>query len=126
MKTIFCLHRKSAFLAGLALGFIATLARADLPVIESIRVENTNLVVTTRVPPAHARVTLEARSNFGRGAWTPVAVQHLAAPSLATTLTFRLPRSGECAMLRVRADACDPLPTEFYSGTAVFGSGAAS
>jgi uncharacterized secreted protein with C-terminal beta-propeller domain len=109
---------QSGFLGSLALLIFAMLARADLPVIESIRVGSTNLVVTARVPAGHVRVTLESRDALVSGAWVPVAVQRL--NGQGGLITFDLPRSGNFAVLRIRADATEPLPAFFYGGTNVF------
>jgi len=124
MKTLSCFARKSGFFGSLALLIIATLARAELPVIQSIRVEHTNLVVTAQVPPGLVRVTLESRAHAGPGAWLPVAVQRL--EGQGGTITFRLQRSAEFSMLRVRADASEPLPANFYTGTNSFAAQPAS
>jgi hypothetical protein len=118
MKTLSCFSWKSGFLGSLALLICATLARAELPVIQSIRVERTNLVITAQVPPGHVRVTLESRDGLASGAWVPVAVQRL--DGLGGVITFHLPCSGSFAALRIRADASEPLPAFFYTGTNAF------
>jgi len=118
MKTFSCCAGRSVFLGGLALLIFATLARADLPVIESIRVESTNLIVTARVPAGHVRVTLESRDALSSGAWVPVAVQRMSGQG--GVLTFNLPRAGSFAVLRIRADGVEELPFHFYAGTNTF------
>ena len=118
MKTLPCFFWKSSFLGSLALLIFATLARADQPVIESIRVGSTNLIVTARVPAGHVRVTLESRDALSSGAWMPIAVQRLSGQG--GVITFDLPRSGNFAVLRIRADASEPLPAFFYGGTNEF------
>ncbi len=120
MKTLSCFAWKSGILGSLALLNLVTLALADLPVIESIRVESTNLVVTAQVPPGHARITLEAREGLATGAWVPVAVQQI--NGQGGELTFRLARAGSFGMFRIRADATEPLPAFFFSGTNEFGA----
>ena len=67
----------AGFLGILALFIGVAPGRAEPPVIESIRVESTNLIVTARIPPGHVRITLESRQGLGSGAWLPVAVQHV-------------------------------------------------
>jgi hypothetical protein len=126
MKALFCFRRipGRTALASLAVSLLVTVALADLPVIQSIQVEGTNVVVTARVPPGHARVTLESRSRFGAGAWVPVAVQRPGAQG--GIVTFRLPCSGQFAALRVRADTGEPLPASFYTGTNSFADQPAS
>lgn len=118
MKTFSFSCWNPVFLGGLVLSFLATLVRADLPVIESIRVEHTNLVVTARVPAGHVRVTLESRDALGSGAWVPVAVRRLS--GLGGVVNFDVPRTGSFAMLRIRADASEELPAKFYSGSDQF------
>lgn len=124
MKTPSRFSWNPGILSGLALFAFATLAPATLPVIESIRVESTNIVVTAQVPPGHVRVTLESRENVASGAWVPVAVRQLSGQG--GEITFHLPRAGSFALLRIRADATDPLPAFFYSGTDQFGAQPAS
>jgi len=85
----------------------ATIARADLPVIESIRVESTNLIVTARVPAGRVRVVLESRDALNSGAWVPVAVQRLSGQG--GVLTFNLPRAGSfacCAFAPMPSRSC--------------------
>ncbi|MBE0544365.1 MAG: beta-propeller domain-containing protein [Verrucomicrobia bacterium] len=115
MKTSFSFCWKPGFLGSLVLSVFATLVRADLPVIESIHVEHTNLVVTARVPAGHVRVTLESRDALGSGAWVPVAVRRLSGQG--GVITFDVPRTGVFAVLRIRADASEELPSFFYTGT---------
>lgn len=118
MKTFSFSCWNPVFLGGLVLSFLATLVRADLPVIESIRVEHTNLVVTARVPAGHVRVTLESRDALGSGAWVPVAVRRLS--GLGGVVTFDVPRTGTFAVLRIRADVTEELPSFFYAGNHEF------
>jgi hypothetical protein len=105
-------------LAGLAALILTASARAELPVIQSIQVEATNLVVTAQVPPGHVRVVLECREGLNAGTWVPVAVQR--GGGEGGTITFRLPRTAEFACFRVRADATEPLPASFYTGITAF------
>src|SRR5450759_4831035 len=102
-------------LAGLAAMIFTASARTDFPVIQSIQVEATNLVVTARVPAGRVRVVLESRDRLRTGAWSPVAVQR--GSGEGGTIAFRLPRASEFAYFRVRADATEPLPASFYTGT---------
>lgn len=118
MKMFPCFCGRAGFLGGLALFTFATLLRADLPVIESIRIEHNNLVVTAQVPAGCARVTLESRAGLGGGAWVPVAVERL--DGQGGRLTFRVPREGDFAVLRIRADETEPLPSFFFSGPSEF------
>src|SRR5688572_23533780 len=118
MKTFFCQKSAIAALAGLAVLAVTASVRADSPVIQSIQVETTNLVVTARVPAGRVRVVLETRDRFRTGTWTPVAVQRGGGES--GTIAFRLPRTSEFAYFRVRADATEPLPPSFYTGTYSF------
>jgi hypothetical protein len=95
---------------------LAVGAQPSLPFIESIALEQTNVMVSARVPAGQARVVLESRECLGRGAWVPCAV-HRVARGENGTITFRLPRSEQTALLRVRATDTEPLPAAFYLGT---------
>ncbi|HYG22497.1 MAG TPA: beta-propeller domain-containing protein [Verrucomicrobiae bacterium] len=86
--------------------------------IQSVQVGKTNIHVTASVPPGNAAIVLEHRTQFGTGAWVPVAVKRGAAAG--SSLTFDLPRDKDFGFLRVRADASLPLPTRFYTGTNEF------
>lgn len=93
-------------------------AATDQPVITSVRVRGTNLQVTVQVPAQLRSVTLEARSQVGRGGWEPRAVWRLAGTE--TERTFTLPRSAGMEVLRVRATERAPLPAAFYQGATSF------
>jgi hypothetical protein len=88
------------------------------PVITSIRQEGTNVVVIARVPAGIKKVTLECRSRLGAGTWAPRAVIRL--DGVGGEVALRLPKSERLEVLRVRADAEEPLPAAFYSGTNSF------
>jgi hypothetical protein len=105
-------------LAGLAALIFTASAPADLPVIQSIQVEATNLVVTVRVPSGHVRVVLESRDRLRSGTWMPVGVQR--GSGEGGTIAFRVPLASEFAYFRVRADETEPLPASFYMGTSSF------
>jgi hypothetical protein len=119
--------RRLLFRFCLLAGFFVPLvvhAGPDRPKISSIRLEATNVVVTVDVPSGVRRVTLECRQRLGRGAWEPRSVART--DGSATMLTFRLARSRHLELMRVRADASEPLPAAFYSGTTSFVNQAAS
>ncbi|PYI80841.1 MAG: hypothetical protein DME26_20885, partial [Verrucomicrobia bacterium] len=106
-----------AFLAG----FSVTLRAAEAPekpIITSIRVEGTNVAVVARVPAGFKLVMLECRSKLHAGTWQPGALARLA--GAGGEVTFRLPRSRQLEVLRVRADAQESLPSGFYTGTNSF------
>jgi hypothetical protein len=84
------------------------------PVITSIRVQGTNLVVIASVPSGIQRVALEGRSRVGAGSWVPAAVALVAATG--GTVTFTIPATQPSELLHVRADADLPLPARFYGG----------
>lgn len=108
-----------ATLLGLAVVLWAAAVRAaDLPAIQSIHADGTNLVVTAHVPPGFTRLVLERRGQVGLGAWVPVAV--LPDDGVGGIIEFRTPNVGDLAMLRVRADATTPLPSSFYEGPDTF------
>lgn len=91
---------------------------AERPVITSIHPEGTNLLVTVRVPAGLRRIMLECRQRLGSGAWEPRAVARL--DGVGGLVSFRLPRSRPIELMRVRADATEPLPASFYTGTNAF------
>jgi hypothetical protein len=92
----------------------------DRPVITSLRLDGTNVVVTARVPAGLRKVTLEARPQIARGAWEPRQVVRL--EGNGGDVTFRLAQSAGMELMRVRADSREPLPAWFYRGTNVFAS----
>ena len=122
MKTIFLSFRSCRWLLafGLLLLFGNSLSASpeDQPVINSILLERTNVVVTVQVPAGIRRVTLECRSRLGAGSWEPRAVTRL--DGSGGPVTFRIPKAAGLEVLRVRADDREPLPGSFYSGTNSF------
>jgi len=115
MKRLFLL----AILAGLCwatTGWVEAadatrLATESVPLITSIRLEGTNVVVVVSVPADITKVTLEGCRRLGGEAWTPKAVGRL--DGAGGQLTFRLAMSPDLELLRVRADAREPLPDFF-------------
>ncbi len=124
MKTVFYSARKLSLVGCVAWLLCAASAVAEVPVIESIQVRDTNLVVTALVPAGHLRLTLEARDRLREGTWSPVAVRRLS--GRAETVTFQVDRTRDSAVLRVRADVTEPLPAAFYAGTNVFAAAPSS
>src|SRR6266536_957050 len=96
----------------------AQLAKESGPVITSIRLEGTNVVVVASVPAGITKVTLESCRRLGGEAWTPKALGRL--DGAGGTLTFRLALSPDLALLRVKADAREALPGFFYRGPSAF------
>ncbi|HOW65247.1 MAG TPA: beta-propeller domain-containing protein [Candidatus Paceibacterota bacterium] len=90
----------------------------ELPQIEEIWIEKDQVVVSCDIPTGWRKVTLESRSRLGVGTWQPKAVQRL--DGSKGKLTFRLDKSGELELLRLRADASEPLPATFYAGKTNF------
>jgi len=90
----------------------------DQPLITSIRVQGTNVVVSAQVPVGIKRVTLECRGRLGSGSWEPRSVMRL--DGTGGQITFRLLKSAGLEVLRVRAEEREPLPASFYSGTNSF------
>src|SRR6185436_16615727 len=105
---------------GLALvaGSSTTRGQVSQPAITAVRQEGTNIVVTASVPAGVGRLTLEGRTRMGPGGWEPRAVSRL--DGAGGAITFRLPRSRETELMRVRGDATEPLPASFYAGTNSF------
>jgi len=96
----------------------ASLATETAPVITSIRLEGTNVVVVASVPADMTKVTLEACRRLRGEAWTPKAVGRL--DGTGGELTFRLGLSPDLELLRVRADTREALPEFFYRGPSTF------
>src|SRR5437773_6081154 len=94
------------------------LATESVPLITSIRLEGTNVVVVASVPADITKVTLEGCRRLGGEAWTPKAVGRLY--GAGGQLTFRLAMSPDLELLRVRADAREALPDFFYRGPSSF------
>ena len=88
------------------------------PVITSIRPDNTNVVVEVSLPAGVQRVTLESRSRFGEGTWAPLAVAQN--DGSEKVVHFRVARSRQTELMRVRATAQQPLPSGFYKGSSSF------
>ena len=88
------------------------------PLITAIGRDGTNIVINVQVPAGARRVTLESRERLGAGTWTPRAVARVS--GAATELTFRIDASSSLELMRVRADATEPLPTFFYNGPTSF------
>jgi hypothetical protein len=85
------------------------------PTIINVYLNGADIFVRVNVPGTVAKVTLESRSRFGQGTWTPRAVSRQTGE-----LTFKLRASADTEMLRVRADQTDVLPAFFYRGSNQF------
>ena len=122
MKTNSFLHSSRCWrLPLLLLGAVCVVpvqAQLVSPTITAVRIEGTNVVVTAQIPAGTRRVTLEGRERFGRGAWEPRAVERT--DGSGGPVTFRLARSRQIELMRVRADASEPLPASFYEGASSF------
>ncbi len=91
----------------------STASEPNRPSIQSIQVEQSQVVVSVAVPEGVRKVTLESRPRLGTGAWVPKAVQRT--DGKAATLTFRIQLSQQTEMLRVRGDEAEALPASFYA-----------
>ena len=124
MKTFFWKFLREPALVGIAwLVFAPSLSAQSDPVltqpaITSVAKSGEDILVHVSVPEGARRITLESRARLEPGAWTPRAVRHL--DGTEETVSFRLAASESLEILRVRADATDPLPASFYTGTNVF------
>src|SRR6185436_11191425 len=87
----------------------------ETPTITAIRVDGTDVVVEAQIPAGLRRVTLECRERMGTGAWEPRAV--VRSDGAGGRISVRLERSRALELVRVRADASEPLPLAFYGGT---------
>jgi len=115
LRRPFQLLRIHLYLACVA---VVPFARGEPPVITSVQLEGTDVVVVATVSTEVKRVTLEARSRLRGGGWTPRSVARPEANN--PRVTFRIPRSTDLEVLRVRADDREVLPAGFYSGTNSF------
>jgi hypothetical protein len=88
------------------------------PVITSIRLEGTNVVVRAKVPAGITKVTLESCRRPGIEAWIPKVVGRL--NGAGGEMTFRLAQSPDLDLLRIRADVREALPASFYQGPSSF------
>src|SRR5881394_1173543 len=86
----------------LPVGYFLSASPEDQPVITSVRLESSNVVVTAQVPAGISRVTLECRTRLGAGSWEPRKVTRL--DGSGGPVTFRIPKAAGLEMLRVRAD----------------------
>ncbi|MGV3772924.1 MAG: beta-propeller domain-containing protein [Verrucomicrobiales bacterium] len=73
------------------------------------------LAIHVEVPEGLRKVTLQSRSRAEGSAWVPRAVNRLDGTGGMTF--FTLSKTNQFEMLRVQADASDPLPASFYQGT---------
>lgn len=90
------------------------------PTIESVRVEKTDLILKVTVPPGTVRLTLEGRSRFTTGTWIPRGVLRPATGELHQIFRVPLEVDSTAELLRVRADAAEPLPAGFYAKSNTF------
>ncbi|MFM1943258.1 MAG: hypothetical protein RI897_2240 [Verrucomicrobiota bacterium] len=86
--------------------------------ITRIVTEQHEILVTVSVPEGLRKITLESRQFHDAGAWQPRAVARI--NGNPAEITFRIPISKHLELLRVRADATEPLPEIFYEGLSQF------
>src|SRR5688572_8814950 len=119
--TKFCI---SNLVAALALTFglgIALAGGSAEPAITSVTVDNTNVLVKVSVPAGLRKVTVETRSRVDAATWQPKALKRFESPtSDAQEISFTFPHSDKLEVLRVRGDATDALPAQFFKGTNQF------
>lgn len=119
MKTSPCIASCCGRLTALVLALFSVAAFAeDPPQITDVRLEGTNIVVVAKIPAGLRKVTLESRPRLGAGTWVPQTVARL--DGTGGEWTFRLPRTAQFELLRVRADTSEPFPASFYQGTNEF------
>jgi len=124
---------KASFWVGIGIGVLPLLAGlADTtvdftpqaisigvePVITSIQLEGTNVLVLASVPPGFSSVTLEGCRRLNAEGWIPKAVGRL--KDTGGQLAFRLPRSSGLELLRVRVQKGGALPDNFFNGPSSF------
>src|SRR6266849_1769851 len=105
MKTGRSFHILEQWFVLVSLGFLAGAVRMPAgeltqPVITSIRLDTSNVVVTANVPSGVLLATLEGRQRLGAGSWEPRAL--IRTDGGGGALTFRLPRSRQLEVLRAR------------------------
>ncbi len=100
------------------LGWTAFGGAAVGPEIRSIERRGADLVIRATVPGGIARLVLEGSRQSDFRGWIPRAVERV--KSGEPEVVFVIAGSGEVEMFRVRADATDPLPAAFYTGTTNF------
>ncbi len=86
--------------------------------ITRIVTEQHEILVTVSVPEGLRKISLESRQFHDAGAWQPRAVARI--DGNPAEITFRLPISKHLELLRIRADATEPLPAAFYEGLTSF------
>lgn len=84
------------------------------PRIASIRVDPKGARVTVVVPAGVRRLVLESTRRGRPEGWEPRVVRRL--DGVETRLEIDVPADAAYEMLRVRADAADPLAEGFYAG----------
>ncbi len=100
----------------------ASILPMKLVEIQSIRVERTDVIVEVSVSAGIKTVVLESRARLGTGNWEPRSVQRPGEFSTPVkVITFRISRTPEMELLRVRGESVEPLPASFYTGVSSFG-----
>lgn len=97
--------------------FTTPLSGAE-PTILGIEHRDANWVLRVAVPPGVVRVVLEGCRREDLKAWIPKASARVS-PS-ESVLEFYVESDARMEMFRVRADATDPLPASWYSGTSEY------
>jgi hypothetical protein len=93
-------------------------AEEQQPRITGVEVRDRKALVRGRVPAGIRKVTLESRARLGQGAWIPRAISRL--DGSGAEVLLEIPLGPEHELLRLRADATEPLPAGFYQGTNQF------
>lgn len=90
------------------------------PIIRSIRLEGTNVLVSVYSPESLKRITLETRPRLGTGNW--IARDFAWPDGKSGEFTFTLPNVREVELVRVKGEDSQslPLPTAFYKGQSFF------
>lgn len=97
---------------------VANLVARREPVITDIWLEGSDVVVVVAAPIGLKKLTLEGSQRLGRPDWSPKAVARL--DGNGGEVTFRLARSPDIQMLRVKGDNREALPASFYQGATSF------
>lgn len=94
---------------------VASPPATESPVIAGVELRKGKAIVHGRIPAGLRKVTLESRTRLGTGTWVPRSVLRL--DGTGGDIEMELPIGPQHEMLRLRADASEPLPASFYEGT---------
>lgn len=116
-RATWCLFQVLLWVASGMSGGRSAMAGSEPRILE-IRQLETEWRIRVGVPGGTARVWLEGCRRSDLRGWIPRALARLG--PLESETSFRLPADPFMEMFRVRADATDPVPPDWYSGMTDF------